>query len=306
MSDSKARCVILGSGNIGTDLMYKLQRSEVLDLTAVVGIDPESDGLAKAREVGLVGTHEGVDWILQHGDEFEIVFEATTARVHRANAPRFAEASIRAVDLTPAKVGPNVVPTVNLAAHASAGNVNMITCGGQATTPIVAAVHEVTGSVPYAEIISTVASKSAGPGTRQNIDEFTKTTSKALEEVGGADVGKAIMVLNPAEPPIMMRNTVYAALPDGYDEDAVGESILRMVAEVQEYVPGYHLTSDPVFDRGPFATPGGPAAGRVIALLEVEGAADYFPSYAGNLDIMTAAAMRVGEAMALARQGAEA
>ena len=157
-----------------------------------------------------------------------------------------------------------------------------------------------------ADHISTVASKSAGPGTRQNIDEFTKTTSKALEEVGGADVGKAIMVLNPAEPPIMMRNTVYAALPDGYDEDAVGESILRMVAEVQEYVPGYHLTSDPVFDRGPFATPGGPAAGRVIALLEVEGAADYFPSYAGNLDIMTAAAMRVGEAMALARQGAEA
>jgi acetaldehyde dehydrogenase len=217
--------------------------------------------------------------------------------VHRANAPRYEAAGIRAVDLTPAKVGPAVVPTVNVAEHLDAPNVNMITCGGQATTPIVAAVSRVVDS-PYAEIVSTVASKSAGPGTRQNIDEFTETTSACLVEVGGADEGKAIMILNPAEPPILMRNTVFAALPEGYDEAVVTASILDMAEQVQRYVPGYRLKSPPVYDEGPFATPGGPAAARVVVLIEVEGAADYFPPYAGNLDIMTAAATRVGESIA--------
>jgi acetaldehyde dehydrogenase len=290
-------CAIVGSGNIGTDLMYKLLRSETLDLKAVAGIDPDSEGLARARDAGLVGTPEGAEWVFDHADEIGIVFEATTARVHRANAPRYRAAGIRAVDLTPAKVGPAVVPTVNVAEHLDAPNVNMITCGGQATTPIVAAVSRVVDS-PYAEIVSTVASKSAGPGTRQNIDEFTETTSACLVEVGGADEGKAIMILNPAEPPILMRNTVFAALPEGYDKAAVTASILDMAEQVQRYVPGYRLKSPPVYDVGPFATPGGPAAARVVVLIEVEGAADYFPPYAGNLDIMTAAATRVGESIA--------
>ena len=293
----KARAAIVGSGNIGTDLMYKLLRSDSIEVTAVVGIDPDSDGLARAREKGLDTSHEGADWMLDRADEFDIVFEATTARVHRSYAPRYEEAGIRAVDLTPAKVGPNVVPVVNIGEALEHPNVNMITCGGQATTPIVAAVNAVS-EVPYAEIVSTVASKSAGPGTRQNIDEFTKTTSRALEEVGGADVGKAIMALNPAEPPIIMRNTVFCALAEGYDEEVVSKSILDMVERVSEYVPGYRLKSAPVFDEGPYGTPGGPVPARVIALLEVEGAADYFPPYAGNLDIMTASATRVGEAIA--------
>lgn len=293
----KARAAIVGSGNIGTDLMYKLLRSDSIEVTAVIGIDPDSDGLARARDNGLDATHDGADWLLDRADEFDIVFEATTARVHRSYAPRYEEAGIRAVDLTPAKVGPNVVPLVNIGEALEHPNVNMITCGGQATTPIVAAVNAV-AEVPYAEIVSTVASKSAGPGTRQNIDEFTKTTSRALEEVGGADVGKAIMVLNPAEPPIIMRNTVFCALAEGYDEEVVSKSILDMVERVSEYVPGYRLKSDPVFDEGPYGTPGGPVPARVIALLEVEGAADYFPPYAGNLDIMTASATRVGEAIA--------
>jgi acetaldehyde dehydrogenase len=202
-----------------------------------------------------------------------------------------------AVDLTPAHVGPLVVPSVNLADHLEASNVNLITCGGQATAPVVAAVAA-TCPVPYAEIVSTVASASAGPGTRQNIDEFTRTTARCLEQVAGARVGKAIIVLNPADPPILMRNTVFCALPDGYDDGAVTASIERMVAEVAAYVPGYRLKSPPVFDTGPYATPGGPAAGRVVTLLEVEGAGDWFPPYAGNLDIMTASAVRIGEALA--------
>ncbi len=292
-----ARCAIVGSGNIGTDLMYKLQRSALLELGVMIGIDPDSDGLARARAEGIAATHEGADWLLDHADSFDIVFEATTARVHAAYAARYAEAGLKAVDLTPAKVGPNVVPVVNIEAALDEPNVNMITCGGQATTPIVAAVNAV-AEVPYAEIVSTVASRSAGPGTRQNIDEFTKTTAKALEEVGGAGTGKAIMVLNPAEPPIIMRNTVFCALAEGYDEATVSKSILDMVDQVQEYVPGYRLKTDPVFDEGPYATPGGAVPARVIALLEVEGAADYLPPYAGNLDIMTAAATKVGEAIA--------
>ena len=294
---SKARCAIVGSGNIGTDLMYKLQRSELLQLGAMIGIDPDSDGLARARRAGIDTSHEGADWLLERADDFDIVFEATTARVHADYAPRYEAAGLKAVDLTPAKVGPNVVPTINIDAALDRPNVNMITCGGQATTPIVAAVNAV-AEVPYAEIVSTVASVSAGPGTRQNIDEFTKTTSQALEEVGGAHIGKAIMILNPADPPIIMRNTVFCALADGYDEATVAKSILDMEEQVQEYVPGYRLKSDPVFDDGPYNTPGGTVPARVIALLEVEGAADYLPPYAGNLDIMTAAATRVGEAIA--------
>lgn len=288
---------IVGSGNIGTDLMMKLMRSPLLELKAVVGIDPESDGLARAREAGIEATAEGPDWLVEHADQFDIVFEATSAWVHRQNAPRYQEAGLRAVDLTPAKLGPLVVPPVNLGGHLDATNVNLITCGGQATVPIVHAVARIC-EVPYAEIVSTVASLSAGPGTRQNIDEFTHTTSSSLVEVGGAAHGKAIMVLNPADPPILMRNTVFCALADGYDREEVAQSIEAMVEQVSAYVPGYRLKNPPVFDEDTFTTPGGDVKARVVALLEVEGAGDYFPTYAGNLDIMTASAVRVGEAMA--------
>lgn len=291
------RAAIVGSGNIGTDLMYKLQRSAVLEAGAMIGIDPESDGLARARDAGIEATSNGVDWLIERAGQFDLVFEATSAWVHRQNAPRYEVAGLRAIDLTPAALGPIVVPPVNLDEHLDAPNVNMITCGGQATSPIVAAVSAVT-DVPYAEIVSTVASVSAGPGTRQNIDEFTQTTSSALVEVGGAEHGKAIMVLNPAEPPILMRNTVFCALADGYDRDEVAESITAMVGKVAAYVPGYRMKSEPVFDEDLFSTPGGDVKARVVVLLEVEGAADYFPPYAGNLDIMTASAIRVAEAIA--------
>jgi acetaldehyde dehydrogenase len=294
---SKVPCAVVGSGNIGTDLLYKLARSPHLELGLVVGVDPESEGLARARRLGVDATHDGVDVLLARSGEFRIVFEATSAWVHRQNAPRYEAAGLRAVDLTPAKLGPLVVPPVNLLANLAAPNVNLITCGGQATVPIVHAVARVC-EVPYAEIVSTVASVSAGPGTRQNIDEFTKTTSAALVEVGGAHHGKAIMILNPAEPPILMRNTVFCALGDGYDEQAVAESILTIVDEVSRYVPGYRLKAEPVFEHDVFGTPGGVVPARVVTLLEVEGAGDYFPPYAGNLDIMTASAVRVGEAMA--------
>jgi acetaldehyde dehydrogenase len=306
----KVPCAIVGSGNIGTDLLMKLQRSPVLEPVVMVGIDPTSEGLARARELGVEASPEGIEWLLERAADLgiAILFEATTARVHAAAAPRYREAGITAVDLTPAHVGPLVVPTVNLTEHLSEPNVNMITCGGQATAPVVAAVSRVFRlgdapgpGVPYAEIVSTVSSVSAGPGTRQNVDEFTRTTARSLEEVGGASKGKAICIFNPADPPILMRNTVFCALPDGYDEETVAKSITEMVAEVAAYVPGYRLKSPPVFDEGPYATPGGPAAGRVVALLEVEGAGDWFPPYAGNLDIMTASAVRVGEAMAAAR-----
>jgi acetaldehyde dehydrogenase len=297
-------CAIVGSGNIGTDLLVKLRRSDLLDVVGLVGIDPTSEGLAKARELGVEATHEGVAWLLDRADEIELVFEATSAHVHRANAPRYAEAGLTAIDLTPAKLGPLVVPPVNLDHHLHADNVNLITCGGQATTPIVAAVTSVT-DVPYAEIVSTVASASAGPGTRQNIDEFTRTTSAALTEVGGARHGKAIMVLNPAEPPILMRNTVYCGLPDGTDHDAVLAAVERMVARVAAYVPGYRLKREAVIEEDTFRTPGGTVPARLVALLEVEGAGDFFPPYAGNLDIMNAAAVQVGEAMARARSVTE-
>jgi acetaldehyde dehydrogenase len=282
----RARCVVLGSGNIGTDLMVKLRRSEVLEPVAVVGIDPESDGLRRAREAGLETSADGADWILDRADEFELVFDATSAGAHREVAPRLADVGLQSVDLTPAKLGPGVVPVVNLDSHGAAPDVNMISCGGQATIPMVAAVAAV-APVAYAEIVATIASLSAGPGTRQSIDSFTRTTARGLEEIGGAQRGKAIIILNPADPPRVMSNTVYAVVPEDADEEAILASILEMRDRVAEYVPGYRLRTEPVFDRG-----------RVAIFLEVEGAADYLPTYAGNLDIMTAAAVRVGEQLA--------
>jgi len=291
------RCVIMGSGNIGTDLMIKLRRSEPLDLVALIGIDPDSDGLARARALGIEASHTGIDWVRDHASEIDLLFDATSAYVHVRNAGVLADLCIAVIDLTPAARGPKVVPTVNLGEHLDAPNVNMITCGGQATVPIVAAVSRA-APVPYAEMVSTVASRSAGPGTRQNIDEFTRTTARALEEIGGARIGKAIIVLNPADPPILMRNTVFCALPDGSDHEAVVASVEQMVAAVARYVPGYRLKNRPVIEEGPFGTPGGEVPHRVVVLLEVEGAGDYLPAYAGNLDIMTAAATAVGEAKA--------
>ncbi|MGH8993548.1 MAG: acetaldehyde dehydrogenase (acetylating) [Acidimicrobiia bacterium] len=285
--------MILGSGNIGTDLMAKLARSEALELTAVVGIDPESDGLTRARRAGLDASAEGLSWLVTEAEPGTIVFDATSAAAHVAAAPALARAGLQTVDLTPAQLGPSVVPVVNLDAHLDATEVNLITCGGQATIPIVHAVNRV-APVAYAEIISTVASRSAGPGTRQNIDEFTRATARGLEEIGGAARGKAIIVLNPADPPILMRNTVYCSLAPGADREAVAASVEAMVAQVAAYVPGYRLTTEPVFDDDG----GWTGTSRVAVFLEVAGAGDYLPAYAGNLDIMTAAATRVGEQLA--------
>ncbi|MCH9677194.1 MAG: acetaldehyde dehydrogenase (acetylating) [Candidatus Nanopelagicales bacterium] len=300
------RCAIIGSGNIGTDLMVKMMRSDVLDLVALVGIDPDSDGLARAHALGLEAPHSGPEWVLENAKNLDMIFDATSAYVHVRHYKQYAAAGITAVDLTPAARGPKVIPAVNLYEHLDAPNVNMVTCGGQATTPMVYAIRRAIEELPYAEMVSTVASKSAGPGTRQNIDEFTKTTSTALREIGGAVHSKAIMVLNPAEPPIMMRNTVFAAIPEGSDHAAILESVHEMVAGVSQYVPGYRLKNAPVIEEGPFHTPGGVVPHRAVVLLEVEGAGDYLPPYAGNLDIMTAAAMRVGEAIAQSRKEKEA
>jgi acetaldehyde dehydrogenase len=293
-----AIAAIVGSGNIGTDLLAKLMRSNVIEARYMIGIDTDSDGLRRAADLGLETSAEGVDWLLARPEPPDIVFEATSAAVHRANAPRYKEAGIRAVDLTPAAVGPYVVPPVNLVEHLDADNVNLITCGGQATIPIV---HAVARTVPveYGEIVATVASRSAGPGTRANIDEFTHTTAMGVEAIGGSRRGKAIIILNPADPPIIMRDTIFCAVPGGADEAAVLESIHTMVSEVAEYVPGYRLTSEPQFDAVPET--GGK---RVAVFLEVEGAGDYLPPYAGNLDIMTSAATRVGEEMARMLVGA--
>lgn len=282
----KVTCAIVGSGNIGTDLMEKLRRSTALELRYVVGVDPESDGLARARSYGFETTHEGVDWLLARPELPAIVFEATSARVHAANAPRYAEAGIRAVDLTPAACGPFVIPPVNLTAHLDAPNLNMVTCGGQATVPMVHAVARA-AEVDYAEIVATVASRSAGPGTRANIDEFTQTTGHAVAEIGGAGRGKAIIILNPAEPPLIMRDTIFCSLGEEADRDKVCASVEAMVTEVQRYVPGYRLRQEPQFSPG-----------RVAIMIEVEGNGDYLPPYAGNLDIMTAAAVKVGEELA--------
>ncbi|WP_216906353.1 acetaldehyde dehydrogenase (acetylating) [Nocardia noduli] len=291
---AKASVAIVGSGNIGTDLLYKLLRSQRLEPRWMVGIDPDSEGLARARALGLETSDKGVDWLLAQSEKPDLVFEATSAYVHRAAAPRYAEAGIRVIDLTPAAVGPAVIPPANLRAHLDAPNVNMITCGGQATIPIVHAVSRVV-DVPVAEIVASVSSASAGPGTRANIDEFTKTTSRGVETIGGAARGKAIIVLNPAEPPMIMRDTIFCAIPEDADRDAIAASIHRIVADVQTYVTGYRLLNEPQFDD-PSVNSGGYAL--VTTFVEVEGAGDYLPPYAGNLDIMTAAATKVGEEIA--------
>ncbi|CKO46490.1 acetaldehyde dehydrogenase (acetylating) [Mycobacterium tuberculosis] len=291
---SKAKVAIVGSGNISTDLLYKLLRSEWLEPRWMVGIDPESDGLARAAKLGLETTHEGVDWLLAQPDKTDLVFEATSAYVHRDAAPKYAEAGIRAIDLTPAAVGPAVIPPANLREHLDAPNVNMITCGGQATIPIVYAVSRIV-EVPYAEIVASVASVSAGPGTRANIDEFTKTTARGVQTIGGAARGKAIIILNPADPPMIMRDTIFCAIPTDADREAIAASIHDVVKEVQTYVPGYRLLNEPQFDE-PSINSGGQAL--VTTFVEVEGAGDYLPPYAGNLDIMTAAATKVGEEIA--------
>ncbi|MET8511854.1 acetaldehyde dehydrogenase (acetylating) [Streptomyces sp. NPDC005077] len=288
---------IVGPGNIGTDLLVKLQRSAVVDVRYVVGV-VESDGLARAREFGVDASAEGLDWLMRQDPAPQIVFEATSAKAHIANAPRYAEAGIQAIDLTPAHLGPMVSPPVNGADHLDAPNVSMITCGGQATIPMVHAVSRIT-PVPYAEIVASVASRGAGPGTRANIDEFTETTARAVEEVGGAARGKAIIILNPVEPPMIMRDTVFCAIDSDADRDAITASVHAMVSEVQQYVPGYTLRAEPQFDD-PQKSWGG--RGRVGIFLEVKGNADYLPSYAGNLDIMTAAAARVGELMATTKE----
>jgi acetaldehyde dehydrogenase len=299
MPNAKALAAIIGPGNIGTDLLAKLRRSDVIEVGYVVGV-VESDGIQRARELGIPASAEGLDWLLAQDRLPDIVFDATSAKAHRAAAPRLAEAGIIAVDLTPAAMGPLVCPPVNFTEHVAASNVNMISCGAQATVPIVHAVSSVV-EVPYAEIVASVASKSAGPGTRANIDEFTHTTSRAVRELGGTPKGKAIIILNPVEPPMIMRDTVFCAIPADADEDAITDSIERRVKEVQQYVPGYTLRAAPQYDPPRDSWDGN---GRVAVFLEVRGAGDYLPEYAGNLDIMTAAAARVGELMATHRIGA--
>jgi acetaldehyde dehydrogenase len=307
---SRTKCAIIGSGNIGTDLMIKIMRlSKVLEVSAMVGIDPESDGLARARRMRVPTTADGVKGLigLPQFPDIRIIFDASSAKAHIAAAAELAPYGKRFIDLTPAAIGPFVVPAVNLNAHLDAGNINMVTCGGQATIPMVAAVTRVT-DVAYAEIVATIASKSAGPGTRANIDEFTETTSKAIVDVGGARRGKAIIILNPAEPPMIMRDTVFCLVAEA-DRDRIAASIAAMADEVAKYVPGYRLKQEvqftPIHPDEPLDTllPSGvrrPAT-RVSVFLEVEGAAHYLPAYAGNLDIMTSAALRVAERVASAQ-----
>ena len=289
----KIKCALIGPGNIGTDLLAKLQRSPVLEPVWMVGIDPESDGLKRAREMGIKTTSDGVDGLVPHmqADGVQIVFDATSAYVHAENSRKVNEQGALMIDLTPAAIGPFCVPPVNLKAHVGSGemNVNMVTCGGQATIPMVAAVSRVQ-PVAYGEIVATVSSRSVGPGTRKNIDEFTRTTAGAVEKVGGAQKGKAIIVINPAEPPLIMRDTVHCLVDEAAgapDQAAITASVHAMLAEVQKYVPGYRLVNGPVFDGQ-----------RVSVYLEVEGLGDYLPKYAGNLDIMTAAAARTAEMFA--------
>lgn len=280
----RVKVAILGPGHIGTDLMYKLLRSRRIEVALVAGV-PESTGLGRAREAGVPTTTGGLDAVLERSD-IPIVFDATSAYIHRANAPRLQAAGKIAVDLTPAAIGPYVVPAVNMAAHLNSPNINLVTCGGQATIPIVAAIGQVS-RVRYAEIVASIASQSAGPGTRQNIDEFTVTTARGLQVVGGAAEAKAIIVLNPAEPPILMRNTIHCLVEGAPAEAAVRAAVEQMVARVQAYVPGYRLKVPPLVDGD-----------RVTVIIEVKGAGDYLPDYSGNLDIMTAAAAGVGEQLA--------
>jgi acetaldehyde dehydrogenase len=311
MSDT-LKCAVIGSGNIGTDLMIKSKRtSEVVDVVAMVGIDPESDGLARAERMGVATTSEGIDGLVDldvFGD-IDLVFDATSAGAHARHNEVLQAHGKQILDLTPAAIGPYVVPPVNLEEHLGAPNLNMVTCGGQATVPIVAAVHKIT-PVVYGEIVSSISSKSAGPGTRANIDEFTETTSKAIEDVGGAQMGKAIIVLNPAEPPLIMRNTVFCLVETG-EPSEIEQSILEMVDVVNEYVPGYRLKQQVQFERlddgSPVRIPDMDrkfTGWKISVFLEVEGAAHYLPSYAGNLDIMTSAAIKTAERLAEMRVSA--
>ena len=287
---SKIKCALIGPGNIGTDLLAKLKRSEVLEPVWMVGIDPESDGLKRAKEMGLNTTAEGVDGLLPYvaRDGVQIAFDATSAYVHAENSRKLNELGVVMIDLTPAAIGPYCVPPVNLSEHIGKKemNVNMVTCGGQATIPMVAAVSRVQ-PVSYGEIVATVSSRSVGPGTRKNIDEFTRTTAGAVEKIGGAKKGKAIIVINPAEPPLIMRDTVHCLVEGEPKEAEITASVHAMIAEVQKYVPGYRLVNGPVFDGQ-----------RVSVFLKVEGLGDYLPKYAGNLDIMTAAAAQTAEDIA--------
>jgi len=308
---SRTKVAIIGSGNIGTDLMMKIMRlSKTLEVAAMIGVDPSSDGLARAERMGIATSSAGIDGLLALPgfDEIGIVFDATSAGAHERHDAVLRGHGKRVVDLTPAAIGPFVVPPVNGAAHLDAANVNMVTCGGQATIPIVHAINRV-APVHYAEIVASIASKSAGPGTRANIDEFTETTSRAIVEIGGAKRGKAIIVLNPAEPPLIMRDTVLCLCEDA-DREAIAESIAAMVAQVQEYVPGYRLKQAVQFEsigsNRPLRIPEMASTGRteftglkVSVFLEVEGAAHYLPAYAGNLDIMTSAALRTAERIAM-------
>ena len=309
----KIKAAIIGSGNIGTDLMIKILRNgKNIEMGAMVGIDPESDGLARAARMGVATTHEGVDGLVKMPEfaDIDIVFDATSAKAHMHNEVflRGHKESVKIIDMTPAAIGPYCVPVVNLEQQLQEGNVNMVTCGGQATIPIVAAVSRV-APVRYAEIVASISSRSAGPGTRANIDEFTETTSRAICEVGGAEEGKAIIILNPAEPPLVMRDTVYC-LAQTDDAEAIRASVEDMVESVRAYVPGYRLKQEVQFERiGPNAAaglPGGPAEGglKVSVFLEVEGAGHYLPKYAGNLDIMTSAALATGEQIARTKEKA--
>mgnify|MGYP003639228009 CR=1 FL=1 len=308
---AKVKAVIIGSGNIGTDLMMKMIKyPQSMELAAVVGIDPDSEGLAMAREHGIATTHDGIEGLKKMDcyKDIGIAFDATSAYAHKVHDEALRADGIQVVDLTPAAIGPFTVPTVNMNAHLDQPNVNMVTCGGQATIPMVAAVNRVS-QVYYAEIVASVSSRSAGPGTRANIDEFTRTTARAIEEVGGAQKGKAIIILNPAEPPMIMRDTVFT-LSETADEGAIRDSVEAMVADVQKYVPGYRLKQEVQFERygdnDKLKIPGmGEFTGvKTSIFLEVEGAGDYLPSYSGNLDIMTAAAKATGELLAARRMAA--
>lgn len=299
----KTKVAIIGSGNIGTDLMIKILRtSDVLEMSVMVGIDPSSDGLARAQRMGVAITHEGVDGLIQMPEwsDIDIIFDATSAKAHLYNYDKIkAFPGKKMVDLTPAAIGPYLIPPVNMAALVDVDNVNMVTCGGQATIPMVAAVSKV-AKVHYGEIVASISSKSAGPGTRANIDEFTETTAEAIEKVGGASRGKAIIILNPAEPPLVMRDTVFT-LSEQADREAVRASIHEMVAEVQKYVPGYSLHQEVQFEDIPEEKPvfiegvGHVSGLKTMVLLQVVGAGHYLPEYAGNLDIMTSAALATGE-----------